>query len=172
GGQGPERRSGESRRMKESSAEWQVIDSESTAATGRTSVTANYAGDVSPREAWEMLSSDPRAVLIDVRTQPEWSFVGVPDLSELGKRVVPLSWQAYPGMAIDPDFAARLAELVPDRAAPMLFICRSGARSRAAAMAMTAQGYGRCYNVGTGFEGNHDAQRHRGRVAGWKADGL
>ena len=135
-------------------------------------MTADYAGDVSPREAWNILSSDAKAVLVDVRTAPEWSFVGVPDLSELGKRVVQQSWQVFPRMEVDPDFAARLAAIAGDRDAPLVFLCRSGARSRAAAIAMTKAGYGRCYNVATGFEGNHDAQRHRGTVAGWKADGL
>jgi rhodanese-related sulfurtransferase len=131
-----------------------------------------YAGDVSPREAWDLLATEANAVLVDVRTQPEWSFVGQPDLSALGKRVVPLSWQAYPGMQVDAAFADRLAAVVADRAAPILFLCRSGARSRAAAIAMTGRGYGRCYNVAGGFEGALDAARHRGAVAGWKADGL
>jgi rhodanese-related sulfurtransferase len=141
-------------------------------APGRTSVSANYAGDVSPREAWNILSSDEKAVLIDVRTAPEWSFVGVPDLGSLGKQVVRQSWQNYPRMEIDPDFAAQLSAAIADRDAPLLFLCRSGARSRSAAMAMTQVGYRRCYNIATGFEGNHDQERHRGSAAGWKADGL
>jgi rhodanese-related sulfurtransferase len=131
-----------------------------------------YAGDVSPRDAWNLLATEADAVLVDVRTQPEWSFVGQPDLTPLGKRVMPLSWQVYPGMQVDPAFIDRLAGAVPDRDAPILFLCRSGARSRAAAIAMTGRGYRRCYNIATGFEGAHDAERHRGRVAGWKADGL
>ena len=135
-------------------------------------MTADYAGDVSPREAWNILSSDAKAVLVDVRTAPEWSFVGVPDLGQLGKRIVQQSWQVFPRMEVDPDFTARLAAVAADRDAPLVFLCRSGARSRAAAIAMTKAGYGRCYNVATGFEGNHDALRHRGTVAGWKADGL
>ena len=135
-------------------------------------MSGSYAGDISPREAWNILSSDDKAVLIDVRTAPEWSFVGVPDLAPLGKRLVQQSWQAYPRMEVDRDFAARLAATVADRDAPLVFLCRSGARSRAAAIAMTKAGYGRCYNVATGFEGGHDAERHRGTVAGWKADGL
>ena len=135
-------------------------------------MTANYAGDVSPREAWNILSSDEKAVLVDVRTAPEWSFVGVPDLGSLGKRIVQQSWQVFPRMEVDPDFAARLAAIATDRDAPLFFLCRSGARSRAAAVAMTQAGYGRCYNIANGFEGNHDAERHRGKAAGWKADGL
>jgi rhodanese-related sulfurtransferase len=56
--------------------------------------------------------------------------------------------------------------------APILFICRSGGRSRAAAAALTAAGYRRCYNVAEGFEGNPDPERHRGKTGGWKAAGL
>jgi rhodanese-related sulfurtransferase len=129
----------------------------------------SYAGDLSPHEAWELLSRDSTATLVDVRTQPEWAFVGVPDLSAAGREVKLVSWQDYPAMARNPDFAGALAKLSKD--APVLFICRSGARSRTAAIAMTAQGFTRCFNVAGGFEGNLDAGGHRG-VGGWKAAGL
>lgn len=132
----------------------------------------SYAGDVSPTEAWGMLSEEAEATLVDVRTEPEWSFVGVPDLSRLGKRAMLLSWQIFPRMTVNPDFVSRLSEAVPNRDAPLLFICRSGARSRAAAETATAAGYRRCYNIVDGFEGNADAARHRGRIAGWKVAGL
>jgi rhodanese-related sulfurtransferase len=133
----------------------------------------SYAGDVSPKQAWEMLAQEPAAILVDVRTQPEWSFVGVPDLGNLGKRTVLLSWQTYPQMAIDPDFVAKLKpQLGVDADAPVLFICRSGARSRSAAQAATAAGFKRCYNVAEGFEGDKDASSHRGQRGGWKAAGL
>jgi rhodanese-related sulfurtransferase len=75
-------------------------------------------------------------------------------------------------MTVNPDFPNRLAETVPSRTTPLLFLCRSGARSRAAAMALTAEGYSRCFNIAEGFEGNLDANRHRGQVGGWKAAGL
>src|SRR5262245_4064646 len=114
------------------------------------SVSANYAGDVSPREAWKILSSDEKAVLIDVRTAPEWSFVGVPDLGPAGKQLVPPTRATYPPMEIDGGFPAPLSPTGADRDAPLLFLCRSGARSRSAAMAMTQAGYRRCYNIATG----------------------
>jgi rhodanese-related sulfurtransferase len=131
-----------------------------------------YAGDVTPSEAWKMLGEDKSARLVDVRTRPEWSFVGVPDLSRVGKRTLFLSWQDYPAMQINPDFVAELAKAVPDRQTPLFFLCRSGARSKAAAMAVTAAGYARCFNVSEGFEGNLDDERHRGKIGGWKAAGL
>lgn len=132
----------------------------------------SYAGDLRPSEAWDMLARDADAALVDVRSRPEWTFVGVPDLTALGKKPILLSWQDFPTMAVDPDFTDRLAEVVPSRDTPLLFLCRSGARSRAAAEAMTAAGYRRCYNISDGFEGKLDADRHRGRLGGWKATGL
>ncbi|QEX25333.1 hypothetical protein FRZ61_52800 [Hypericibacter adhaerens] len=132
----------------------------------------SYAGDVSPSQAWQMLSQEKPVRLVDVRTRPEWSFVGVPDLSSLGKKTMFLSWQDYPAMQVNPAFAAELAKVLPDKDTPVLFLCRSGARSKAAAMALTAMGYSRCFNVSEGFEGALDAEHHRGRAGGWKAAGL
>ena len=131
-----------------------------------------YAGDVTAQQAWEQLSSDRRATLVDVRTPAEWSYVGTPDLSALGKTLVKVFWQAYPGMALNPRFAEELGRTGPSKDDALYFLCRSGARSRVAAEAMTALGYQRCYNVADGFEGPHDGERHRGRLAGWKASGL
>jgi len=128
-----------------------------------------YAGDLSPREAWDLLAQEAQAVLVDVRTQPEWAFVGVPDLGVLGREAMFVSWQDYPSMAHNAGFAEALAALPKD--GPVLFLCRSGARSRAAAIAMTALGHTRCYNVAEGFEGDLDAEGHRGR-GGWKTAGL
>ena len=131
-----------------------------------------YAGDLRPTEAWELLKAEPAAQLVDVRTRPEWTFVGIPDLDSIGKKPVLLAWQAYPAMQINPAFAEELRRVVASPEAPLLFICRSGARSRAAAETMTAVGYRRCYNVAEGFEGQVDVEGHRGRKAGWKAAGL
>ena len=131
-----------------------------------------YAGDLRPTEAWELLKAEPAAQLVDVRTRPEWTFVGIPDLDSIGKKPVLLAWQAYPAMQINPAFAEELRRVVASPEAPLLFICRSGTRSRAAAETMTAVGYRRCYNVAEGFEGQVDVEGHRGRKAGWKAAGL
>jgi rhodanese-related sulfurtransferase len=136
-----------------------------------------YAGDLSPKEAWELLSKDQHAVLVDVRSQPEWSFVGQPDLSALGKRHLPISWQHWsasprPAMVLNPEFAADVEAAVSEKEAPLIFLCRSGVRSKSAAIALTARGYRRCYNLAGGFEGPHDSAKHRGSVAGWKSAGL
>lgn len=131
-----------------------------------------YAGDKRPKEAWDLLSSKPTAQLVDVRTKPEWAFVGIPDLSAIGKQAMLLSWQTFPLMNVNPDFGDQIKKAVPSTDTPLLFICRSGARSRSAAEAVTALGYSECYNVSEGFEGGPDQERHRGRTGGWKAAGL
>lgn len=134
---------------------------------------AGYAGDVSPRAAWQMLHDIPESILIDVRTTAEWAYVGGPDLREIGKTPIMIEWQVFPSMHVDPDFAAKLSQRVgASRDAPLLMLCRSGARSAAAAKAMSTAGYTRCFNVATGFEGGLDAAGHRGGTSGWKADGL
>lgn len=123
-------------------------------------------------EAWQFLAANPTAQLVDVRSAPEWSFVGQPDLAALGRQLVRISWQTYPGMKPNPDFVAdlRAQGFAPDQ--PLLFLCRSGARSLNAARAAMAEGFTRCINVTDGFEGDKDANRQRGRLGGWRHAGL
>jgi rhodanese-related sulfurtransferase len=131
-----------------------------------------YAGDVSPEEAWDILAKEPEAVLVDCRTDAEWNFVGVPDLYSLGKQVALIPWQVFPTMAHNSKFVDQVAAQGAKADATVLFLCRSGARSRNAAMALTAAGFHLAYNVSDGFEGPHNGDRQRGKTAGWKADGL
>ena len=127
--------------------------------------------DLTPRQAWERLESDPDAVLVDVRTSAEWSFVGLPDLTSVGKRVVPIEWTTFPEGAPNPRVLDDLRASIPTDDTPVLFLCRSGARSVAATAAATAAGYTAAHNVSEGFEGDLDAQGHRA-VNGWKQAGL
>ncbi|OJT94852.1 MAG: sulfurtransferase [Alphaproteobacteria bacterium 65-7] len=135
-----------------------------------------YAGDISPAQAWDRLKGDARAQLVDVRTIAEWNFVGLPDLSGLGRRVHCVEWQGFPGGAQNPAFVEQAAQAVRTAGAtqdtPVLLLCRSGARSRAAAMALTAAGFTQAFNIASGFEGDPDEQGHRGTINGWKAAGL
>jgi rhodanese-related sulfurtransferase len=132
--------------------------------------------DVSVEETWRRLTSDPAAVLIDVRTRAEWTYVGVPHLGSIGKETILAEWQEFPGNRVHTDFAERLSQALAERGttkdADLFFLCRSGVRSLAAARAMAALGHARCHNVTGGFEGQLDADRHRGRLEGWKAAGL
>ena len=131
---------------------------------------------VSVEEAWTRLKSNAGSVLIDVRTIAEWAYVGLPDLSAIGKRPVLVEWQGFPDDRLNAAFVERVTEaLTPigaDRNSELLFICRSGQRSLKAAKALAAAGYVRCRNVADGFEGPLDPNRHRGQLGGWKANGL
>jgi rhodanese-related sulfurtransferase len=133
---------------------------------------SDYAGDLSAPEAWDLLKSDPKAALVDVRTQAEWNFVGLPDIGSLGREVALVEWQMFPNMQVNPGFVAEAGAAQGDKDAPVLFLCRSGARSRSAAIALTRAGYTKAYNVAGGFEGDLDGTRHRGNKNGWKASGL
>src|SRR5665213_2664746 len=96
-----------------------------------------YAGDISAAEAWARLQADPKAQLVDVRTVAEWNFVGLPDISALGRQVHCLEWQSFPSGARNPGFVIEASQALGDKTAPVLLLCRSGARSRAAAIALT-----------------------------------
>lgn len=124
-----------------------------------------YAGAVTPLEAWALLQNAPGARIVDVRTRAEWDWVGrVPDAVEI-------EWNQYPGNARNENFMAQLRHEV-DPEALVLFLCRSGARSDAAARLATSAGYNACYNILEGFEGDKDANHHRNKIGGWRHAGL
>jgi rhodanese-related sulfurtransferase len=125
----------------------------------------SYAGAVLPAEAYELLQKAPAARIVDVRTRAELDFVGrVRDSVEI-------EWQGYPGGQPNPDFLAQLERQV-DKEALVMFICRSGARSHAAAAAAAQAGYTQCYNVLEGFQGDKDSRGQRDTVGGWRVAGL
>lgn len=130
-----------------------------------------YAGDLTARQAWELLAEDDAAMLVDVRTEAEWTYVGVPDTAELGRALVRVEWQRYPDGTRVPAFVERLRDSGAREGTPLVFLCRSGARSAAAAREATAAGLGPAYNVQEGFEGPLDDHGHRGRE-GWRSEGL
>ena len=128
--------------------------------------------NVPPKQVWEALQENPNAQLVDVRTDVEWQFVGLPDLVSIGKQAVLVSWQTYPAMALNTNFTEQLKETGFTPEHHIYFICRSGQRSYAAAQAAREAGFPHTYNVAEGFEGAADDDGHRGVVSGWKADGL
>jgi rhodanese-related sulfurtransferase len=129
-----------------------------------------YAGDLTPTEAWELLHREPEAVLVDVRSEAEWMFVGVPDVTELGKKLVTVQWNHWPSGTRNPQFLQELTDAGVSEG-PVVFICRSGVRSQGAATVATAAGISPSYNVRDGFEGQIDEHDHRGN-GGWRASGL
>jgi len=136
----------------------------------------SYSGDISARDAWEGLARSPEAALIDVRSKAEWVYVGVPVVSSVGKKTLLVEWDDFSTGALVPDFIGRLKATLAQNGvsdtAPLYFICRSGNRSRNAAIAATAAGHPHCFNIEFGFEGRLDTERHRNTPGSWKAEGL
>src|SRR5438045_2895865 len=140
-----------------------MSDIKKTAAERGQKMGLSYAGALLPAEAHELMQAG--AKLVDVRTKPELLYVGkVP-----GSMAV--EWQTYPGSRENPEFLAELAALVP-KDAPVMFLCRSGARSHAAADAAMRAGWKETYNVLQGFEGDKDGNGQRNSVNGWRKAGL
>ncbi len=140
------------------------VDREASVASGQ------FLGNMISTQVWRNLQRDAGAVLVDIRTRAEWTFVGGPDLSSLAKTVVQVEWQTFPGMERNPRFLRELQAqgVTPGRL--VYLICRSGIRSRDAAEFLAERGYA-AYNVADGFEGPIDDDGHRG-ASGWRAEGL
>jgi len=118
-----------------------------------------FAGDVTAQAAWDELGQNPDAILIDVRSDGEWTQQGVPDLSSVSKSTLLIELETQTGP--NPNFVAQVTDGVPAKDIVVIFICRSGARSAAAATAIAAQGFTQCYNLLGGAD-----------AGGWKAAEL
>ncbi|ALU90315.1 rhodanese-like domain-containing protein [Herbaspirillum rubrisubalbicans] len=128
-----------------------------------------YAGAVTPQEALALIQADPAVKLVDVRTRAERDWVGVVQIPAAQHLAV--QWNLYPEGKPNPQFLEQLREV----AAPqdiVLFLCRSGVRSKHAAKLASEHGYSRCFDILEGFEGNKDAAGHRKTVEGWCKAGL
>jgi rhodanese-related sulfurtransferase len=131
---------------------------------------------VSVDDTWAKLKSDAGAVLVDVRTIAEWAYVGLPDLSAIGKRPVLVEMAGLSRQPPEHGFVERLTEaLAPlgaDKGTEIFFHLSLGRPQSQGGQAMAAAGYMRCRNVTDGFEGPLDPSRHRGQLGGWKAKGC
>ena len=129
---------------------------------------------ISPQEAWEIMQKEPRTVMIDVRSDMEFLFVGHP----VGAIHIP--WIDYPDWRLNPDFVTEVRKLVlggicyekPNSGVPILLICRSGKRSLEAGHLLIKEGFCDVYNVAEGFEGELDERHHRSTLGGWRFHGL
>jgi rhodanese-related sulfurtransferase len=128
-----------------------------------------YAGAVTPQEAFELLRADPKVKLVDVRTNAERDWVGRVAIPEAQHGAV--QWSLYPGGAPNPDFAQQLQQAAGQDDV-VLFLCRSGVRSRHAARTATELGYPNAFDILEGFEGDRDPEGHRKTVSGWCKAGL
>lgn len=128
-----------------------------------------YAGAVTPTEAYEWVQADPRVMIVDVRTNAERDWIGKVHIPE--KQHGWVQWNLYPESVRNPDFLEQLGTVAsPDQV--LLFLCRSGVRSRHAATMATQNGYRNCFDILEGFEGDKDREGHRKSVNGWCHAGL
>jgi len=124
-----------------------------------------YTGEVTPTEAWTLIQNAPGSVIVDVRTQAEWNWVGrVPNAIEI-------EWMHWPERSANANFLNQLEARV-DKESLVMFLCRSAQRSHLAAALATTHGYTQCYNILEGFEGDRDANQQRGTIGGWRKTGL
>ena len=128
--------------------------------------------NISSRECFEKLSIEVNSQLIDVRTKPEWIYVGVPDLSSINKKVIFVSWQVYPEMGTNKFFENQILESNIKKDNNLYFICRSGNRSNNAAKFLASRGFSNCFNVIDGFEGKINHESQRALIDGWQFNNL
>ena len=123
-------------------------------------------------ECFNKLSETSNSFLIDVRTKPEWEFIGIPDLSSLNKNTIFISWHIYPEMKINLFFENKLFESNIKKNDKLFLICRSGTRSYYAAKFLISHGYNHCFNIADGFEGKKNTLNQRSAINGWKYHNL
>jgi rhodanese-related sulfurtransferase len=122
---------------------------------------------LTPREAWAYLQAHPQALFVDVRMEIEYLYVGHPP------GVVHVPWYEYPEMTPHPErFVEQVRREGGSGERPVVLICRSGKRTVEAGLALEAAGFGEVVNVLHGFEGELDEHFQRGRLNGWRHDGL
>ncbi|HEX4855989.1 MAG TPA: rhodanese-like domain-containing protein [Limnobacter sp.] len=129
----------------------------------------DYWGALNPVEAWQLLNSDENSVLVDVRTDAELDWVGQVSFSE--DRFMHVQWNNYPDGIRNPDFISEIKARVQDHQ-PVLFLCRSGARSHHAASLAAKHGFACAINILEGFEGDRNDHHQRSSVNGWRFHGL
>ena len=123
---------------------------------------------ISSKQCFERLSEESSSYLVDVRTKPEWLFVGLPDLQSLNKQTICVSWHMYPKMEINENFKSEILESGINKQDTIFLICRSGNRSCDAAKFLASHGFTNCFNVIDGFEGENDHNHQRSTINGWK----
>ena len=122
--------------------------------------------NLNPQQSWDLLQQNNDAVLVDVRTKIEHTFVGHPP------GAIHIAWKEAPDWQVNSQFVAEVEKRVPDKNAPILLLCRSGQRSLDAAKALEVAGFKRLINIVDGFEGPLDQHKHRGNLGGWRFSGL
>ena len=123
-----------------------------------------YAGEVTPQEAYRLFSAHG-AKIIDVRSRVEYDYIG----RVAGTTLIP--WRLSIGGELNNSFLAEL-QAQCSTSDVVLFLCRSGVRSHAAAIKAAAAGFNQVFNIAEGFEGDLDQHGQRGNTGGWRKAGL
>jgi len=130
--------------------------------------------EISPKQAWQLMQENPRAVLVDIRSSMEYLFVGHP----VG--AVHVAWIDEPDWDVNPDFVREIRQLMlgglsstpEDEGVPVILICRSGKRSHEAGDLLINEGLTNIYHIDEGFEGERDENYQRSTLGGWRYHGL
>jgi rhodanese-related sulfurtransferase len=147
----------------------QTLEILSTAQTRGQARQVPYAGIVTPQEAYALVLSDPAIRLVDVRSNAERDWIGIVAINQAQHAAI--QWTLYPSGLPNPDFLTQLNQIAT-RDQVLLFLCRSGVRSRHAAKLASENGFTQCFDILEGFEGDKDAAGHRKTTTGWCKVGL
>ena len=129
---------------------------------------------ISAKDAYALIQSEPSTAFIDVRSDMEYLFIGHP----IGAVNIP--WIDEPDFVINPNFEREVRKLIlggiietsDHDSVPVVLICRSGNRSDEAGKLLIEHGFKRVYNIEQGFEGELDEDHHRSTIGGWRFEGL
>lgn len=128
---------------------------------------------LTPNEAFDILHEVSSAVLIDIRSNMEFLFVGHP------KGAIHVPWIDEPDWCVNPNFVKEIRQLLlggvcdqGDGCPPIILICRSGKRSIDAGKVLLEANMANVCHVSEGFEGDRDADYHRSSSGGWRFRGL
>jgi rhodanese-related sulfurtransferase len=128
--------------------------------------------DILSIEAYDMLNTVPNTYLIDVRTRPEYQFIGHPPSAYLfpyyfwnGNLVKKNETWEYQFDIRNKDFVEHISKQF-QKTNNLLILCRDGTRSILAARDLIKSGFKSVYNVKDGFEGPpfpyfEDENRHK-----------
>ena len=129
---------------------------------------------LSPQEAYDIIQHDSRSLLVDIRSNMEYLFVGHP------KGAVHVSWIDEPDWEVNPNFVKEIRQLMlggvscdqDSGCPPVILICRSGKRSKEAGELLLQSGLKNICHIDEGFEGDLDDNHHRSSIGGWRFQGL
>ncbi len=122
--------------------------------------------NLNPTEAYEIITENPNALLIDCRTEVEFYYVGHP------VDAINVEWNTAPEFELNQNFAEDVLRMAGRKNRPIILICRSGKRSIDAGVELEKHGFTNVSNVLEGFEGELDSEHHRGNLGGWRKHGL